>query len=237
MQEEALEALVEQSRDGDEEAWAELWLALAPRIESIARRWRVTGRLSRCPDGQRDIVIRVMGALREDGFRRLAELAERLACRDGSFRGWLWKVARNAAISHVREHPEYLGPVEGGARRWARHVPLPDALEDERAPVSRQIEVRRILACCRDVLDPAQRHALDRWLQGDEPAEIAVTLPSGGGADAATRLVRSAVARLRARFAAGRSRGAPSGPAPGGRGRARRVVPRLPKRRGSVGSK
>jgi hypothetical protein len=75
-------------------------------IES--RRWRVNGRLSRCPDGRRDVVLRVMGELREDGFRRLADLGERLACRDGSFRGWLWRVARNAAVSHVREQGNVL---------------------------------------------------------------------------------------------------------------------------------
>ena len=57
--------------------------------------------------------------------------------------------------------------------------------------MSRQIEAHRILACSGDVLDPAQRDALDAWLRGDEVA-----------AGAAARLVRSAVARLRYRFAA-----------------------------------
>ncbi len=151
--EEALEALVERTLRGDKGAWHELWLALDPIVESVARRWRVAGRLSRCPDGRRDIVVRVMGELREDGFRRLAELGERLACRDGSFRPWLRTVACNAAVSHVRAHPEYLGAVDGGAARWARHVPLPEALEVDRDPTSRRIEARRLLARAKEVLE------------------------------------------------------------------------------------
>jgi len=203
LNEDELAILVARSRDGDEQAWANLWLALAPMVDTVARRWRVTGRLSQCPDQRRDIVLRVMGELRRDGFRLLAKLGERLARGDGSFRGWLWAFARNSAIDHVQEHPEYLGAREGEARRWANHVPLPEALEDERPPLSRQIEVRRILARSREVLDPAQLDALDRWLQGDAFAEIAVALQRGGGAEAAARLVRSAVERLRSRFAAG----------------------------------
>jgi DNA-directed RNA polymerase specialized sigma24 family protein len=202
LNEDALAALVTRTRAGDEAAWAQLWLALAPLVEAVARRRRVTGPLSRCPDERSDIVLRVMGELRAGGFQRLADLGERLACRDGSFRRWLCTIARNAAVSQVRKHPEYLGPVEGGTQRWARHVPLPEALEDERPPLSRQIEVRRILARSRDVLDPAQRDALERWLQGEDFAEIALTLPQVGGALAAERLVRSARERLRARFAA-----------------------------------
>jgi DNA-directed RNA polymerase specialized sigma24 family protein len=202
LKEEELEDLVEGSRGGDEGAWWALWLALSPVVEDVARRGRVTGPLSRCPDGRRDIVVRVMGALREDDFRLLAELGERLACRDGSFRGWLGTIARNAAVSHVRAHPEYLGAVAGGAERWARHVPIPVSMEDEDPPVSRQIEVRRILERARDVLEPVQLDALCGWLRGDGFAEIAVAIPLDGGAGAAQRLVRAAVERLRSRFAA-----------------------------------
>jgi DNA-directed RNA polymerase specialized sigma24 family protein len=183
--EEDLEALVARCRAGDEEAWANLWLALAPLVENVARRWRVAGRLSQCPDQRSDMVTRVMGELREDGFRLLAELGERLSCRDGSFRRWLWTVARNAAISYVREHPEYLGRMEAGARRWANHVPLTEALEDASPPLSRRVEVHGILTRARDLLEPAQLEALYGWLQGE----------------AATPLVRSAVERLRYRFA------------------------------------
>src|ERR1700678_2225664 len=140
LKEEELEGLVERSRGGDEGAWRSLWLALAPVVEQVAGRWRVTGRLSRCPDGRRDIVVEVMGSLREDGFRRLGVLGERLACRDGSFQRGLAMIARNAAVSHVRAHPEYLGTAPGGAGRWARHAPIPAELPDERPSLIQHVE-------------------------------------------------------------------------------------------------
>ncbi len=195
--------LVARSRDGDTEAWHELWLALAPLVENMARRGALTGPLSRCPDARRDIVVRVMEELHEDGFRRLSELGERLARRDGSFQGWILVIARNVAVSHVRAHAEYLGAGEEGGQRWAEHVPLKEAPKGASLPSSREIEGREIFERSVELLDPAQRDALGLWLQGDDFAEIAAALQLPGGAGAATRLVRSAVARLRARFAGG----------------------------------
>ncbi len=178
LNEAAIEDLVTRSRDGDKRAWQALWLALAPLIERVARCARITGHLSRCEDARRNIVVGVMAELREDGFRRLADLGACLARRDGSFRGWIWRVARNVAVSHVRANVH-----------WADYEPPPEEVEDDRLPLERQIEARRLLARSRDVLDPAQQEAIDRWLRGD------------AGED---RLVRSAVARLRRRFGYGK---------------------------------
>ncbi len=189
--------LVTRSRGGDVQAWGTLWMALDPWIEGVARRGAVMGRLSACPDARRDIVVRVMGDLRADVFRRLGELGELLERGDGSYRRWLCRVARNAAVSYVRAHAEYLGPSGEGAARWAEHVPLSEVQEEACAPESRGIDARRILEHARDVLAPAQAEALDRWLQGDDFAEIAAALSCAGGADGAARLVRSAVQRLR----------------------------------------
>jgi DNA-directed RNA polymerase specialized sigma24 family protein len=229
LKEEELEALVERSRGGDEGAWRALWLALAPLVEQVAGRWRVTGRLSRCPDGRRDIVVEVMGSLREDGFRLLAVMGERLACRDGSFRRWLCTIARNAAICHVRAHPEYLGTAPSGAGRWARHVPIPAERPDERPSLIVQIEVRRILTRCPEILEPAQLDALCLWLRGDELAEIAVALELGEDAGAAKLLVRAAVKRIRRFVAEDRCLAslAPAAPA----------VPRVPEQAGARGNR
>jgi DNA-directed RNA polymerase specialized sigma24 family protein len=197
LDEKALAALVEGSIEGDGEVWAELWLLLAPLVEAVARRAAITGRLSRREDERRDIVVRLMGALRADGFRRLAELGERLAQRDGSFRPWLFKLAHDAAIDHVRGHPEHLGRK---ARAWARALPFRDVLPDDEPPPSRVTEARRMLACAEGLLDPLQRDALHLWLLDDDFVDIATALGLGGGAEAAARLVRSAVERLRYRF-------------------------------------
>jgi len=197
--EETLERLVERTLGGDERAWREVWLALDPMVEDVARRPRITGRLARCEDARRDVVVRVMEELRRDGFRGLVELGERLACRDGSFRPWLFRLARNVAVSYVRAHAEQLGRAEDGARQLALHVPLTDAIVDERSPPSRRIDARRILDRAREVLDPAQLDALCLWLRGDDVAEIAAALREDEAA--AVQRVRSAVKRLRRRFA------------------------------------
>jgi DNA-directed RNA polymerase specialized sigma24 family protein len=175
LDEEALEQLVTRSCNGDRRAWGELWLALAPMVEQVARCPRITGRLSRCEDTRSEVVVRVMAELREDGFRRLADLGACLARRDGSFRRWIWKVARNVAVSHVRAN-----------LRWTEYEPLSEEMEDDRFPTERQVEAHGILARSRVELDPGQQEALDRWLQGD--------------ADHDARLRRSAVARLRHLF-------------------------------------
>ncbi len=139
-------------------------------------------------------MIRVMAQLRADGFRRLAELGERLACRDGSYRPWLSMLARDAAADGVRAHPDYLGRK---ASRWAGRASLPATVTDNRPPACRQAEAHRLLARCPEVLDPAQLDALGLWLDDAGAAEIAATLHLAGGAGEASRLVRSAVARLR----------------------------------------
>ena len=53
--EEALEALAARSLDGDEDAWAKLWLALAPMLSDFARWQRVAARVSRCPEQRLDV--------------------------------------------------------------------------------------------------------------------------------------------------------------------------------------
>jgi hypothetical protein len=194
LDEAALEGLVRRALEGDEEAWKALWLALAPLVEGVAGSWRVAGRLARCAEARSDVVIRVMGNLRADGFRGLADLGERLACRDGSFRPWLAKLAGDAAVDGVRSHPDYLGRT---ARRWAFHKPLRETMTDERMPESRRIEARWLLARCPEVLAPAQIDALRRWLEDDVEADATGKGPPAGGDANTARRVRSALARLR----------------------------------------
>jgi hypothetical protein len=225
--EEHLEDLVKRTRAGDERAWAEIWLALAPHVERIAGNWRVTSRLARSPDEVRDIVVRVMGELREDGFRLLGQLGERLAQRDGSYRRWFSTVAMNSALTYVRAHPHYLGDLgtmEGEGGRWATHLPVDETLEDERPDPMDLLEAHRILAWAKEELAPAQDDALHRWLRREDFGDISAALHLDGDPAAAGRLVRSAVKRLRDRYAV-------EGAAPVSRGRGRGGS--RPDRRGS----
>jgi DNA-directed RNA polymerase specialized sigma24 family protein len=200
-QEQQLAALVAKTVGGDEAAWQALWIDLCPLVDAAVGRLRVVDRLPSYADHRRDIATAVMGSLREDGFRRLSMLGERLACRDGSFRSWLKSVVHNASVSHVRAQPEDLGVAHEEGRRWASFEPIPEDLADDRPPPSRGIEARRILAHARSILEPAQLAALCRWLAGDDFGEIAAALELAEGDKGAARLVRSAVKRLRLRFA------------------------------------
>jgi DNA-directed RNA polymerase specialized sigma24 family protein len=143
-----------------------------------------------------------MGGLRENGSSGLAELGKRLACRDGSYEAWLATVARNSAISYVRAHAEYLGHVEREGGRWAIHLPVSEAMVDGGLDPARLAEARRILAFAEERLRPEQRGALVEWMQTGDHGGIAEDLEMGSN-DAATRLGRSALRRLRFQFATG----------------------------------
>ncbi len=203
--EEQLADLVTASSGGDPEAWAQLWCALAPYVEKIAGSGRVTGELSRDEVERARIVDRVMGELREDRFRLLGELGARLARRDGSYLRWFLTVAMNSARDHVRSHPHYLGVREGEGGRWALFLPLDEEQEGERPDPTRLAEAHAIMAVAEKELTPAQLDALGRWLGCEDCAGIAAALDLEGGAGAGKRLLRSAIKRLRDRFAAPRT--------------------------------
>jgi DNA-directed RNA polymerase specialized sigma24 family protein len=197
LDEEHLEPLVERVLDHDLCAWKELWSALAPAIEATARRRRLTSRLCTREDDRLDIVVRVMGTLEEDGFQRLEGFLACLRQRDGSFRGWLSAVAKNAAVSHTRGHPENVG----GKHRfsWVEHAELFEALADGGPDAFHHVAVSEILDYAAHALRPAQLQALCLWVSGEDRAGIASAL--GVGAQTATRTLRSAVKRLRHHFA------------------------------------
>jgi hypothetical protein len=197
LKEEDLEPLVHRVLVHDVRAWKELWSALEPTIEAIARRRRVTSRLCDQVDERRDIVVRVMEAFQEDGFRRLEELLACLRQRDGSFRPWLSAVARNAAINHTYAHPQQVGG--RGAFCWAKHAEVPIDLDDARPDPFQGVVVSEILAYAERHLRPKQLEALLLWLSGEDRAEIAGALRLRSP-DGAKRLVDAAVKRLRRRF-------------------------------------
>ena len=198
-----VEELVGKIRAGDEAAWQALWLQVERVVKAAAGSFRALSRLSRDKDALGDVVANVMGELRRDDFRRLADLDERLARRDGSWRWWLRTVARNEARTYVRDHEGYLGHVEGGGSRWARKVEFSDERGEGRHPAFRCVEAHLILAWAHDELTRPQLGALLLWLQDASPAEIAEEMELRGGAAEAKRLVHSAVERLRYKFAEG----------------------------------
>jgi DNA-directed RNA polymerase specialized sigma24 family protein len=218
-----IEELVERTIGGEGDAWQELWLAVEPTLYRIAAHFRVTSRLSRSDDDRRNIVVRVMGQLHADGFRRLRlYCASRARRGDGTFRAWLTTLAARSAISYLRAHPEYLGrpgPDEVRRGRWAQILPLCGEHDDPPSDAAlraggradepgaaadpvRTMEGRALMARARETLREDQLAALMLWLTGREHGEIAAELGLDG-ALAAERLVRSALKRMRDRIGRG----------------------------------
>jgi DNA-directed RNA polymerase specialized sigma24 family protein len=198
------EDLVERTIGGDGRAWRALWLAVEATLHRITARFRVTSRLSHSDDERRNIVLRVMGQLHADGFRRLRLYrASRERRGEGTFHAWLSTMAVRSAISYVRAHPEYLGrpsPDDHRRGRWAEVLPLGAEVDARMVDPTRTVEARALLALARRQLREDQLEALLLWLEGREHGEIAALLSLGDVASA-ERLVRSALKRLRDRLA------------------------------------
>lgn len=203
LHEDHLEPLVRGTLEGDPRAWRRFWLAVDPTIERMAGRFRVGSVLSQRRDERRDIVVRVMERLRQDGFSRLRTFHGVLLRRDGSFRAWLSVMTKRTAVDHIRGHAEYLGAGATDAeRRWIELLPLPEGFEKTMAspPRAEQVaEATRIQAYAEANLPAAQHKALNLWLQGHNDEEIARALGLEK-AKSADLLVRTTLMHLRRRF-------------------------------------
>lgn len=194
-----LPPLVRGTLAGDPRAWQGLWLVLDPFVDTIASRWRYAGPLAHRIDDRRNVVTAFMGRIHADDFRRLRGLQEVLPEGPEPARAWIATVTIHVTLNYAEGHEENLGAeLPGGPPRWAAVVPLPDDVE-EHLPVSvraaQHAEAHRILAYAEQHLEPLHLEALHRWIRGYEPADIARALDLDD--DAAQRLVRGAVMRLR----------------------------------------
>ncbi len=193
--------LVDDTIAGDARAWQELWRTVHPMLWAITGRWRLVSHLCRSDEDRRNIVVRIMGQLHADRFRRLRLFRESCERRgESSFRAWLATVAARSAISYVRAHR----PAEPIASLF---VELPSA-----DPTAAMLG-RDLLDRARDHLRADQLDALSLWLHGWDHAEIARKLELGQRT-LADQLVRSGLKRLRDRFAGGRARSVDVEPAP-----------------------
>jgi DNA-directed RNA polymerase specialized sigma24 family protein len=167
---------------------------------TVAGRWRLTGVLAKDEEERRNVVVRALGLLHDEGFRRLRGLLTLLDASAGSPRAWLSVFTANTAVSYVREHGDNMAAgYTGAAPRWAAFLPLTEEIE-EHLPASLRgftaAEAHLIAARAAARLREEQRHAVALWVQSYEWEEIARAL---GLPDprAAERLVRSGIAMLR----------------------------------------
>jgi hypothetical protein len=205
--EKKLEPIVRRTLDKEPRARAQLWLDLAPPIESIAGDWRVTSRLHDSEEDRRNVYLSVMVRLEADESRRLLTCHELLQRQNGSASQWLRVLTVHSALRYMEQHPDHLGPgtKDDPGPRWADMTALPDDLADMLPESVRMIPAiagREIWAYAERTLPPLQVQALRLWSMDYRDQEIAdeMQLPD---AHAAHKLVRAAHGRLRTRFAPG----------------------------------
>jgi DNA-directed RNA polymerase specialized sigma24 family protein len=139
-----------------------------------------------------------MERLQERDFHRLRQYRERGAEAGGSFETWLRVVTKNTARDYLRSLPGY-----DHAEKKLRSITVP--IHDHE-PTTSLVDAatlatgRQILAQAKLVLDDAQLEALVLWIQGHDHGEITMALALESDKHA-ERLVRSALKRLRDRYA------------------------------------
>ncbi len=203
-----LERLVARAAAGDEEAWRALWSTLEPRLAGLLRKPTFLPHLTRREDAIRDIVVAIMGRLRQNDFHRLHLY---LAARDADpalvFMRWLMVVAKRVAIDSLRAHPDYVdrrraaGSEDEPPGAWieTEELPADGSTHGARPPMTNRVTARQILRYAQGVLPDAQRRALELWAEHGSAEEIAraLGLASAGEAE---RVVRAAVEWLRRHF-------------------------------------
>jgi DNA-directed RNA polymerase specialized sigma24 family protein len=178
---------------------------LDPRIETLLRRPRFLPRLAERDDDRRAVVLGVMAKLQADGFRRLKLfLAAPQLAGEAQLMAWLAVVAKRVGIDHLRAHPDYLDQrraQSGPAGAWmeAGPLPSPSRMPGTRPPITRLGTAAQMLDFARRELPPSQRQALELWVQGQDPREIALALGISDPAQA-EQILRAAVMRLRRHF-------------------------------------
>ena len=190
----------------EDPAWPGFVEALWPDLTRLVRASRSMGPLGRSDDHVHDAALRVLERLGSDGCRALRLYpAWRDAAPGRAFGDWLRIVTANVVRDYVRE--KVGRPTDGARVETTTNKRLVDSLaemlptEDDlgtRPPLTAYHTAREVLAYARDHLPAAQLDALGGWLGGETFDEIAAKheLPS---ADAASKLVRAALAVLRRR--------------------------------------
>lgn len=203
----ALAAQVPRVVGGDASAWSELVVGLEPLLLQLLRRSRTLGPMRHSVDDCRAVMISVLERLRRDDFRSLRLFQPWAEANPGKdFGDWLRIVTINLARDHVSAR---LGARDDddaplNKRMLNTLASLLPGDDDDRLgfrPAMTNVQLaRELLECAARVLEPAQLHALRRWMAGAGFAELAAELGLANPRDA-DKLVRAALARLRRQFA------------------------------------
>lgn len=202
-----LEVLVVKAADGDTAAWCALWEDVEPWLEKVVGNPRFLGRVGQREDDRSNIMIEVMARLHADRFQRLKLYVEtRRTSPQLKFKTWLRVVAKRVGIDYLRGHQNYIDrrrdPQRGSAPgQWIEPGTLPSQskLPGERPPVTNRGTALELLRYAAGAVPEPGLSALELWTQSASYDDIARELEIDG-ADAAEKLVRAAIERLRRRF-------------------------------------
>lgn len=217
------ELLAIQVLQGDTASWRALVEHIWPHLlrQIAARPWlRARG----TEDDARNIATSVLERLRRDDHHALRQYFDwKQRKQDKTFLDWLFIVSTNVARDAFRVergrppnvNPGQVGSTRGPAtssddgtgpatpsvKRFLNEVSASGVLEEAgfRPPITTHQTARQVLELAARRLDRDQHDALELWLQSYEPGDIAAALGLEN-AEAATRLVRSAIAILRRAF-------------------------------------
>jgi len=163
--------------------------------------------LARRDDAHRDVVVAIMARLRDDRFHRLQLYLEaRRKDPDLHFMRWLVVLAKRVAIDCLRADPDYVDrrrsrKASESPGIWIEPELLPSdsVLSGGRPPMTNRVTARQILRYADNVRSDPQKRALEMWAEQASLDDIAAALELEGP-EAAERMVRAAVERLRRRF-------------------------------------
>lgn len=204
-----VEKLVDAAAAGDQPAWQQLMVELKPPLTRIVAQPRFLGRLGQREDDRDNIVIAVFERLRANDYARLKLYLEaRTANPKLKFLSWLRVVAKRVGIDYLRAHPDYLRRHDAGASKpgeWVEAGTLPPGsqLFGQRPPVTMLGTAHELIQYARSgALPEDQQRAIELWSQSESFDEIAKTLGLKSS-QAAERMVRAALERLRRKYRPG----------------------------------
>lgn len=204
----ALELMILDVLEHRDRAWQDLMEVLFPHVEAIVRVSRSMGPLRSSPDHCRSATTRVFEKLARNDYSALRLFTEwQRVNPEKTLDDWLRIVVTRVVRDYVGSQlgaPSADPDQERVARKRLLHT-LASALPDDdhspsaRPPVTDLQTARQILDYARTHLSPMQLSALEAWINLADNDKVAAVI--GKTPDEATKLVRSAVAKLRRQFA------------------------------------
>lgn len=199
------EALARAAAAGDEVAAGELGSVLWPHWLRLAEANRALRAVGNVDDGARDVAVALLDGLARPASPKLLAYVRWQTENPGrAFPDWIRIVTANAARDHARRVRARGGASSPSAARltndlvaaaWAHEPFVRPAYTDARTAAE-------LLAFAQGRVPETQLAVMLRWLAGASVTEIAAELALAD-TEAATRLLRAAVATLRRAFANG----------------------------------